>query len=463
MKPGPWILIGVVVAMMAACQPLSVLPAESSATPLTDNRNREPQALASGFFAALLSKDYTTAEADFDASLRRQFGPDRLARTWQAMLDQSGAYQSRDSNETQIQPPYSTYLSTLHFAHSAFEMRVVIDMETRQITGLFFSPSSQVVPTAEYDAPLYVDRSRFIEREVTVGAAPWALSGTLSLPMGNGPFPVVVLIHGSGPNDRDETIGAVKPFRDIAWGLATTGIAVLRYDKRSYVYPASESTLSSAGFTVKDETLDDAHAAIALLRSTREVDVRRIFVLGHSLGGMLAPRIAQADSDLAGLIIMAGPTRPLEDLIVEQTIYQLSLHGAQTSEDNTRLENVKREASAIKALTPDDAALTTSSFLGAPPSYWLDLRSYHPAEVARGLKQRMLILWGSRDYQVTWDDLSGWKAALISRANIEISVFTDLNHLFVTGKGKSTPEEYQQPGHVDPQVISALVAWVRKS
>src|SRR5262249_57372826 len=131
---------------------------------------------------------------------------------------------------------------------------------------------------------------------------------------GAGPFPGVGLAHGSGPNDRDETIAQNKPFKDLALGLASRGIAVLRYDKRTKVYPAKMAGL--AGLTVKDEVVDDAIAAASMLRSQPRIDPARVFVLGHSLGGMLVPRIAAADAKLAGVIVMAGgppaphPPRP---------------------------------------------------------------------------------------------------------------------------------------------------------
>ena len=138
---------------------------------------------------------------------------------------------------------------------------------------------------AEYRPPDYVARASFSEQQVTVGAdSEWALPATLTLPAGKGPFPAVVLVHGSGPNDRDETQGPNKPFQDLAWGLGSQGIAVLRYDKRTLVYRGKLGALPN--ITVKEETVDDALAAVALLRQTPGIDPKRIFVLGHSLGGI---------------------------------------------------------------------------------------------------------------------------------------------------------------------------------
>src|SRR5262249_26794773 len=158
----------------------------------------------------------------------------------------------------------------------------------------------------------YARPDTFRETEVTVGAADWPLPGTLTLPRGDGPFAAVVLVHGSGPHDRDETIGPNKPFRDLAWGLASQGVAVLRYEKRTSEHGARFVQLKDPGF--KEELLDDAVAAAAVLRKHKEIDPRRIFILGHSLGAFWAPRLGTLDPDLAGLVVLAGNTRPLEDL-----------------------------------------------------------------------------------------------------------------------------------------------------
>jgi dienelactone hydrolase len=293
---------------------------------------------------------------------------------------------------------------------------------------------------------------------VTVGEGEWELPGTLTLPKGAGPFPAVVLVHGSGPNDRDETIGALKPFKDLAWGLASRGVAVLRYDKRTLAHASKLATLMQ-GLTVKEETIDDALAAAALLQQTDTIDPKRIFVLGHSLGGMLAPRIAAADRDIAGIVILAGATRPLEDLIVEQSEYIAALDGDVSIAERQQLEAIQQAVEQIKALNPSDAA-RTDSILGAPPSYWLDLQAYDPVDTAAQLTLPILILQGERDYQATLQDFEGWRVGLSGRPNVQLKTFPELNHLFVAGEGRSTPDEYQETGHVAEVVIEEIAAWL---
>jgi hypothetical protein len=267
-----------------------------------------------------------------------------------------------------------------------------------------------------------------------------------------------VLVHGSGPSDRDQTVGLVKPFRDLAWGLASQGIAVLRYEKRTKQYASRFTPEVVAKLTSREETTDDALAAADLLRQTEGIDPARIYVLGHSLGGYLLPRIAAADPQIAGLVVMAGPTRPLEDVILEQFTYLLGLDGI-SAEEQGQLDGLAAQVNRIKDPNLTAAAANTL-LLGAPAGYWLDLRGYNPAEAARGLKQPMLILQGGRDYQVTSVDFGGWKSGLASRSDVQLKLYPDLNHLFVAGEGKSTPAEYEDEGHVAEQVVTDIAEWI---
>ncbi len=153
---------------------------------------------------------------------------------------------------------------------------------------------------------------------MTIGADAWKLGGTLLVPTGKPPFPAVVLVHGPGPNDRDESIYSNKIFADLAEGLASRGIAALRYDKRTKIYAAK---MSEMDYTVQQETVEDAVRAAALLRRQPEIDPNRIFIIGHSLGGYLAPRIADRDGRLAGLVFLAANARPVEIMALEQNEY----------------------------------------------------------------------------------------------------------------------------------------------
>jgi hypothetical protein len=301
-----------------------------------------------------------------------------------------------------------------------------------KIQGLFFD----LLPAG------YVNPDQFTERDVTIGDDRWKLPATLTLPKGNGPFPAVVLVHGSGPGDRDETDGGAKPFKDLAQGLATRGVAVLRYEKRTRQYPVPE-----AAPTMTAETVEDALRAAALLRTLPGISPQSIYVLGHSQGGYMMPRILQRDHRLAGAILLAANARPLQEITVEQIEYLLSLAGGGTPAQRIYLEDLKQ-----------DPWIALSNL---PQTYRADLLLYNPAAQARTLDTPMLILQGERDYQVTMKDFALWRASLNVRKNATFRSYPNLNHLFIAGQGKSTPAEYERPAHVASEVIADIAAWIQ--
>ncbi len=301
-----------------------------------------------------------------------------------------------------------------------------------------------------WQRPAYSKPDAFRERAVIVGDGDFKLPGTLTVPAGAGPFPAIVLVHGTGPNDRDETIGGTKMFKDLAEGLASRGVVVLRYEKRTKQYGAKMAGM--AKMTIQEETVTDAVAASTLLRTEKEVDPKRIYVLGHDLGGYIAPRIAEDDGKLAGLVILAGNARPLEDLLLEQS---------QASNMNPQqLTRLKGLIARIKALEPGDS--DAPPILGMKVPYLLDLKDYNPPAEAKKQAIPVLVLQGERDFQVTMTDFALWKAGLGTRKDVVYHSYPALNHLFVGGEGKSTAAEYPKPGHVAPEVIDDIAKWVTR-
>ncbi len=323
-----------------------------------------------------------------------------------------------------------------------------------KIAGLHFRSPEQALP-ATWTRPAYSKPDLFRERAVTVGADEWKLGGTFTVPVSKGQVPGIVLVHGAGPNDRDESLYGTRIFADIAQGLATRGIAVLRYDKRTKIYGPAMSELP---FTLQQETVEDATRALALLRRQPEVDARRVFVLGHSLGGYAVPRIAKQDGKLAGAVVMAGNARHIEDVSIAQTEFMLKAKGGATADEQKRLDLMKMEAAKIRSLKP--AADNPQILLGLPVEYHLDLRSYDaPAEAGR-LGIPFLLLQGERDFQVTMDDFSLWKNGLKGAKNAKFQSYVTLNHLFIAGEGPPSPTEYRKPGNVAAAVIDDIADWI---
>jgi pimeloyl-ACP methyl ester carboxylesterase len=327
-------------------------------------------------------------------------------------------------------------------------VKVVYDFEDR-IAGLFFVPGDALAP---WKPPPYAHEDRFVERDISVGSSP-VLAGSLTIPSGAGPHPVVILVHGSGPSDADATLGPNKIFKDLAWGLASRGVAALRYVKRTRAVPAPVSS-------VNEEVLDAARAAVDLARSTPGLDRARVVVAGHSQGGYLAPRIAAEAPGVAGLVLLAAPSRPMQDSLVEQHVYFLKLDPG--SAEQKRLLAAAR---AFKARV-EDPLLRPDDLIDLPGggsergSYFLSLRGYRPTEAAAGLSMPMLVLQGDRDYQVTAADLDGWRRALTSRSGVTTKRYPTLNHFLIAGSGKPRPGEYQTPGHVAEEVVADIAAFV---
>ena len=301
-----------------------------------------------------------------------------------------------------------------------------------------------------------------VEREITI-RGPVPLPGVLTLPVGKGPFRGVVLVHGSGPGDRDETVVGNKPFRDIAWGLAQRGIVVLRYDKRSRVAPA---WFAGRGFTVYDETIEDALHALTVLRQQAEVDKTLTVVLGHSLGGMVAPRIALVDArmGLAGVIIMAGATRvELPAQMERQYRYIASVSGADSAAVMAEWQKIAPGVNRIAKLSPADSSDITPipGLGGTSPKYWLDLASHDPAVVTRDVHIPVLVLQGMRDYQVPPDQLDDWLKVLGPHKDLTVKRYPALSHLMIAGSGPPRPAEYAVAGHVDTLVIADIARFIR--
>ena len=451
MRTGLWVLlVGLSLVSLGCRPPTRAVAPPKGATAAATNVGEAAQA-----FVRLLAKgDYAAAVKPFDAAMARAMPASRMKQTWEGLVAEVGPFQQQTGLQQRPEGPYTLVFVTCRFQKASLDVKVVFDAQQR-IGGLWFVAAGSGQP---YQPPTYVDAASFNETEVVVGQGKWALPGTLAMPKGKGPFPAAVLVHGSGPEDRDETIGPNKPFRDLAWGLASHGIAVLRYEKRTKAHQA-EMAAALKDLTVREETIGDALSAVALLRKTKGVDPRRVFVLGHSLGGMLIPRIALAGQGMAGYIIMAGTNRPLEDAMVEQLEYIASLPGPQGDGARKQLPQVRAAAEKVKdpKLSPQSPSL-----LGGPAVYWLDLRAYHPLEAVRQVKQPMLVLQGGRDYQSTTVDFERWQKALAGRTDVTCRLYPDLNHLFAEGKGKAVPAEYEQPGHVSAQVIADLAQWITR-
>lgn len=293
--------------------------------------------------------------------------------------------------------------------------------------------------------------------KIKIGDAPYALDGILSLPKGVLNPPVIIMVQGSGQSDYDETISLTNPFKDIGSGLAKKGVATLRFNKRYYQYPRT----APVDITIQDEVLKDVALAIDFAKDNEHTKNSNIYVLGHSLGGMLAPYIAYTNTDVSGIILMAGTPRKLEDVILDQNIAAITVMTNKTdAEKKTLIASVQVEVDKVKNLKDKDPAI---KLFGVPSSYWLSLNKINTPEITKNLTIPILILQGSADFQVSPNvDYKAWQDLLIGKSNVTFKLYDKLNHLFIMTNGKKDISEYSKRGTVDKQVISDIAAWIKK-
>jgi dienelactone hydrolase len=389
-------------------------------------------------------------------NLRPMVTPESLRTAWTAEVERHGPVTTIGEPVTDPAGPGGTLVRIpVVFTDGELTMLATVS-DTGWLTGIQLAAADAAQPVRPWEPPGYADPGALQEQDVTVGAGPLAVPGTLSLPRTPGPHPAVVFLAGSGPMDRDETVDRNKPFKDLAWGLATRGVAVLRFDKITHA-PRERAE----DFTVHHEYLHHAAAAIRLLRQQPAVDPARVYVLGHSLGGTVAPRVAAADPTVAGLVILAGGAQPLHWSAVRQVRYLSSLDPGSAESFRPVIDTLTDQARMVDS--PGLSATTPAGDLpfGVPAAYWLDLRGYDPAAVAATLRTPMLILQGGRDYQVTVaDDLDRWRAALAGRPGVTIRVYDADNHLFFPGSGPSRPSEYEPAQHLDAAVVADVATWL---
>ena len=376
-----------------------------------------------------------------------------FSQTLQQLEAQFGKYQSHGDWQTDIAGNIILYYTDVQFEKYALRFITAFDADGKANT-IRFAPVPDPVPTST----IKMDETKMEEKNIEVVCRKFKLPGILTLPKGVNHVPVAILVHGSGPQDRDETVGPNKPFRDLAWGLAERGIASIRYDKRTKVYGAESAP--DGKITYDEETVDDALAAVELAKTIKPLDAGRIYIIGHSLGAMLAPRMAEKSKSLAGIIMMAGNARPLEDLLPEQIAYISSLQGS-SPEVETQIEELKMQVANVKELGTDNFDENIPLPMNIPRSYWEFSNTYKQVEVAKKLSLPILILQGGRDYQVTMEDFNLWRSELSLNSNAALKSYPKLNHLFHEGSGKATPSEYNKEANMPGYVLDDIAGWIK--
>lgn len=295
------------------------------------------------------------------------------------------------------------------------------------------------------------------------GSSKYPLKGILTLPDDlSAPVPAVVFVHGSGSSNMDEKVYKLTPFKDLAEGLASKGIASVRYNKRSFSYPLK--MMRDGAITVKEETIDDAIAAAELLKDHPNIDPEKVFIVGHSMGGMLSPRIDAEGGNFRGLILLAGSPRKLEEIMLAQTREMLPLSGKLTRLIlEKQLKTLEDTFRGLYDLSEEEAK--AKKIGGGTTAYYFKEMGEHPVPAyLEALKKPILIMQGGKDFQVKADvDFALYKELLIHHPDVTFRLYDDLNHCFVPsvyGRIDKAKQEYAVEQHISDDVISDIAEWI---
>ncbi len=329
-----------------------------------------------------------------------------------------------------------------------------------QLLGVYFAQPDIEYLQDRFDLPqltLATKKKLPSERPVSFMSHGRRLLGTFMLPpesLGKrAKYPVVIMVAGFGPLDRDETVGRCKPLRDIAIGLANRGIASLRYDKPTYSF---HGKLDPASLTVDEETVDAAAAAAVFVQTLPEADTANVFLLGHSEGGEMVPFIMKKAGGIRGAILMAAPGRAPEEFVPEQLAAGLKMRGLAEEKIEPRVRECREQLTAIHQGKQGSATV-----LNMPAGFWRSLMEHDTLPALREIKVPVLVLQGDRDAQVTRKDFDMVTAA-VPADKLDREYFSGLDHIFAPAPEGGNGSEILIGAHVAGQVIQRISDWIEK-
>ncbi|PQP81580.1 hypothetical protein C0Q44_17865 [Paenibacillus sp. PCH8] len=410
------------------------------------------------FISLVRAGDGKEAAGYVHHSVSKVLSPTLLSQLWTSLEGQFGEITSEPLAK-QIKNNTVHHNVTYTFKTERTSLNITVRMNHNGLVDdLYIAAATPDV----YQKPGYDDPSSYTEQDITIGHGEFALPGTLTLPKGDGPFPVVILVHGSGPNNQDVAIGGAKPFRDLAVGLASQGVAVLRYDKVTYEH--TYKVASQPKFTLKQESVDHVTEAVQLLKKNTQIDSTAIYVAGHSQGGFALPLIIAEDQqhDIAGSILLAAPSSSFVDVLTEQQdelVDRVKQLGLDTEVFKAQADFYKNVAAIVKDPKYSVDHLP-DAFPLQPAYWWYEQRDYVPSELAKTQHIPMLIMQGENDVQVSMKQFQSWKSALQGHSNVTYKSYPKVNHILSSYDGLSIGQEYMQPSNVSKAIIDDIAKWV---
>lgn len=386
----------------------------------------------------------------FDANMKEKVTVKRLKEVWRGIEEVSGQYEGVEDIQDNSIDGRQRYRALLRFENGIYRF-LLASNEDNKIDALFIQAMGYNLP--DYGKNLKVGK-RFLRFQTDT----LLFSGELIVPVECNNCPIVIMVHGSGPNNKDETIGPNKVFQDLALGLASQGIASYRYDKRFFLYPE----LAEQPFDLYDETIDDAISAYTMIKADTSLHFGKHIMLGHSLGAFAMPLIADSLNDLDGAILFSGNARRIEDLIEYQMNYLTNYDDKLNSAEKKLIKKVEKGIERIRNGNYDENTPYADLLAYWPGKFWKGIAPYDPvAQLRSNTKTNFLILQGEDDYQITMEDYALWRANVATMNNVEMLSFPGLTHLFTPSKGQRPgPADYFIPNNVSYEVIVEIAAWI---
>lgn len=386
-----------------------------------------------------LAKDLSEGKIDtttalFSDATRQQLSDDMMKQVLEQMKEQMGAFKELKETTQQAQMGMTVTVTRMVYEKSEVDLTLAFNKEGK-LDGILFQPAQdEVIEPQETDA--------YAETSIKVGEH--ELDGMLTMPKNAEKPPVVILIQGSGQHNMNEGSGETATFNELAHGLAERGIATIRYNKRFFQLP---ELAGDNNYSVEAEILEDADAAVKLAKGyVDEGKASSIFVMGHSLGGCVAPSIAQRNSDVKGIISLAGTSRDLIEVIIDQLSAQLE--DAESDAQKNMIQAELDKAAKMQEGSDKDAIL-----LDWGSNYYDSLKALKIGETAKSLDIPMLFLQGKEDVQVYADkDFPLWQETLKDKSNCTYKLYDGLGHFFS-----------DEDGHFNKTVLDDTAEFIKNS
>lgn len=396
----------------------------------------------------LMEGNFVAIEAQLDDTMRTAVDEQTLASGWAMMTEQLGVC----TGLTAVQADETARAGAAVLAHERGTslLSVAYDAQGR-ISSLFLAPRAE--------QPLALERSLPAGAQalpVTLFAGTdHEMTGEVIVPAGaDADTPYIVMAQGSGPSDMDETIGGNKPFRDLAYDLAALGVGSIRHDKITYAHPTRPCE------TVDQEYLEPVREALDVLRA--QTDAQRVYLLGHSEGGMITPYLVQACGFDGGICVAGTPLTLWEIALMQNRAVLQALEGPQRGAMMAQLEAEEAKGRRLPEMSDEEAAGET--VLGISAVYLRHMARMDQAQMAKDCGKPFLFLWGERDFQVERTAFEAWQERLGDDPRFTYRTYPGLNHLMMPAGEKDSilnaQAAYLEPKAVDAQVAADIAAWM---